>query len=88
VTGTLTFEDPAQNVSIDATSFDGLVLEKITGGLSCTLTGQAEVTRSGTTTTEPFTATCRDVTSGDAFNISTTSYQGGGAVSAGGLKAG
>lgn len=88
VTGTLTFEDPAQDVSINATSFDGLVLEKITGGLSCTLTGQAEVTRSGTATTEPFTATCRDLTSGDAFTIDTTSYQGGGALSAGSLKVG
>jgi hypothetical protein len=88
VTGSLTFQDPGAGVSIAAASFGSLTMAKVDGGISCTITGEAEVTRGGSTTSEPFTATCLDATSGDSFAIQTSSYQGGGAVSGGSVKVG
>ena len=85
--GTLTFEDPNEGVAITAVSFDALSLAKVTNGLSCTLTGQAEVEAGGSTAIEPFTATCKDSAT-DAFSISTTTYQGGGTLSSGDVRAG
>jgi hypothetical protein len=88
VAGSLSFEDSAAGVSIDAVSFDSLKLHNTPGGLSCTITGLAEVTRGGSTASEPFSASCLDTKTGDSLSIQTTSYQGGGAVSGGDLRAG
>lgn len=68
-------------MTITAVSLDTLVVEKVTGGLSCTIGGQAEVVTGGSSAIEPFTAACKDAASGDSFSIQTASYQGGGPVS-------
>jgi len=89
IAGSLSFADPDAGVTIEALSFDGFSIQKVTGALTCTITGQAEVTRDGLTGTEPFMASCRDGgTSGDSFSFSSASYTGGGALTGGDVAAG
>jgi hypothetical protein len=88
IEGTLTFTDPGAGVSITARSFGTLAVANVTGGTSCSISGEADVVRSGSVTTEPFTASCQALGTGDTFGIQTGSYQGGGAVSGGDLRVG
>jgi hypothetical protein len=88
IAGTLTYQDPGAGVSITARTFETLLVENVTGGLSCSISGLADVVVGGSTTSEPFSASCQELAAGESFSIQTSSYQGGGTLSAGALRLG
>lgn len=83
--GKMELRDHETGVYIRSISFDSLTVD----GDSCAFSGQAEVTRGDETAVESFTVTCVDGGSkgeGDAFNIQTDSYTGGGELTGGNVK--
>jgi hypothetical protein len=85
-----TFRDREADVQIRAIDVHAIEVSQTDNGGDCEVTGTAEVTRDGTTTTEPLILSCQDNgipgRGQDVLLVETDSYVGGGTLIAGRLR--